>query len=86
MYAEVLGDMSMSRGGICSDKPRCRKAGRRGVVGLSFIALSSFDVLFSGARNFGDGDNAGGPLPSERERAFEVFFSGVPATLDGVCV
>lgn len=72
----------MSRAGICNDRPRCRNDGRRGVIGLSFIALSSFDFRFSGSRNLGEGDNAGGPLPSERERAFEVFFSGVPAISD----
>ncbi len=64
----MFGDMR-SRAGICSDRPR-GNAGRRGVVGLSPSALSSFDFLFSGSLNFGEGDNVGGP-PSERERAFE---------------
>jgi hypothetical protein len=67
IYADVLGERS--RAGICKERPR-GKAGRRGVVGLSSIALSSFDFLFSGSRNFGDGDRVGGP-PSDRERAFE---------------
>jgi hypothetical protein len=51
---------------------------------VSFIALSSFDFLFSGSRNFGDGDKVGGP-PSDRERAFEgdleaFLRSGVPTS------
>jgi hypothetical protein len=78
----VFGDIR-SRGGICNERPRNGKAGRRGVVGLSLIALSSFDFLFSGSRNFGDGDSVGGP-PSDRLRAFEgdrdaVFLSGIPS-------
>lgn len=68
MYVDVLGDIR-SRAGICSERPR-GKAGRRGVVGLPSRALSSFDFRFSGSRNFGDGDSAGGP-PSDRDRAFE---------------
>lgn len=53
------------------------------MIGLSLIALSSLDFLFSGSRNLGDGDKAGGP-PSDNERAFEVdldvpFLSGVLA-------
>jgi hypothetical protein len=85
MYADVLGDMSRSRAGICRDRPRAGKPGRRGVTGLSFMALSSFDFLFCGSRNFGDGDSAGGAL-SESDRALEgdlediPFLSGVPAT------
>ncbi len=59
-----------SRAGICKERPRIGKAGRRGVVGLSLSALSSWDFFFSGSRNFGDGESVGGP-PSERERAFE---------------
>lgn len=69
IYAWVLGDMR-SRAGICKERPRIGMAGRRGVVGLSLSALSSWDFFFSGSRNFGDGDSVGGP-PSERERAFE---------------
>lgn len=71
MYAEVLDDMR-SRAGICNDRPRWRKAGRRGVTGLS-IELSSLDFRFSGSQNLGDGERVGGPppAPSERERAFE---------------
>jgi hypothetical protein len=69
IYAGELGDIR-SRAGICRERPRSGKAGRRGVVGLSLNALSSCDFLFSGSRNFGDGDRVGGP-PSERERAFE---------------
>jgi hypothetical protein len=81
IYADELGDIR-SRAGICKERPRSGKAGRRGVVGLSLKALSSLDFLFSGSRNFGDGDRAGGP-PSERERAFEgdretVLLPGVP--------
>jgi hypothetical protein len=82
IYAWVLGDMR-SRAGICKERPRIGKAGRRGVVGLSLSALSSWDFFFSGSRNFGDGDSVGGP-PSERERAFEgdleaVLLPVVPA-------
>jgi hypothetical protein len=40
------------------------------VVGESQIALSSFDFLFSGSLNFGDGDRVGGP-PSDNDRALE---------------
>ena len=69
MYAGELGDVR-SRGGICKERPRSGKAGRRGVVGESLIALSSFDVRFSGSLNFGDGDRVGGP-PSDNERAFD---------------
>jgi len=69
MYACVLGDMR-SRAGICKERPRSGKAGRRGVVGVSLSALSSCDFFFSGSRNLGDGDRVGGPL-SERDRAFE---------------
>lgn len=68
IYADVFGDMR-SRAGIWSERPR-GKAGRRGVVGLASSAESSLDFLFSGSRNFGDGDNVGGP-PSDRLRAFE---------------
>lgn len=68
IYADVFGDMR-SRAGICKERPRGND-GRRGVVGPVSSALSSFDFLFSGSRNFGDGDNVGGP-PSDRERAFE---------------
>ena len=83
MYAEVLGERRRSRAGICNERPR-GKAPRRGVMGLSFMALSSFDFRFSGSRNLGDGDNVGGP-PSDRERAFEwdrgpFFRSGVLAS------
>lgn len=67
----MLGDIR-SRAGICSERPR-GKAGRRGVVGLPSIALSSFDFRFSGSRNLGDGDRIGGP-PSDRDRAFEGDF------------
>ena len=69
MYAGELGDIR-SRGGICKERPRKGKAGRRGVVGESLIALSSFDVRFSGSLNFGDGDRVGGP-PSDNERTFD---------------
>ena len=69
IYADELGDIR-SRGGICKERPRIGKAGRRGVVGESLIALSSFDSRFSGSLNFGDGDRAGGP-PSDNDRAFE---------------
>lgn len=58
-----------SRAGICSESPR-GKTGRRGVVGLPSRALSSFDFRFSGSRNLGEGERAGGP-PSDRDRAFE---------------
>jgi hypothetical protein len=81
IYAWVLGDIR-SRAGICKERPRNGWAGRRGVVGLSLSALSSWAFFFSGSRNFGDGDKVGGP-PSERERAFEgdreaVLLPGVP--------
>lgn len=84
MYADVLEGIR-SRGGICSDRPRRGKAGRRGVVGLSFKALSSLDCRFSGSRNLGEGDSVGGP-PSESERAFEderdvVLVSRSPASI-----
>ena len=69
MYACVLGDMR-SRAGICKERPRSGKAGRRGVVGVSLRALSSCAFFFSGSRNLGDGDRVGGP-PSERDLAFE---------------
>jgi len=69
MYADVLGDIR-SRGGICNERPRKGKAGRRGVVGLSLKELSSLDFRLSGSRNLGDGDKVGWP-PSESERAFE---------------
>jgi len=36
------------------------------------MALSSFDILFSGSRNLGEGESDGGPVaPSESDRAFE---------------
>ncbi len=81
IYDDGLGDRR-SRAGICKERPRRGKAGRRGVVGLSLNALSSCDFRFSGSRNFGDGDSVGGP-PSERERTFEgdreaVLLPGVP--------
>jgi hypothetical protein len=78
MYADVLGDIR-SRAGICRDSPRTGKAGRRGVIGLSLIALSSFDVRFSGSLNFGDGDRVGG-APSESERALEEDLEAVRRT------
>jgi hypothetical protein len=68
----VLGDMK-SRAGICKESPR-GKDGLRGVVGLSSSPsprpLSSFDFLFSGSRNLGDGDRVGGP-PSDRDLTFD---------------
>ena len=69
MYAELLGESKRSRAGICRERPRGRVP-RRGVMGLSLMALSSFDFRFSGSRNLGDGDKTGGP-PSERDRALE---------------
>lgn len=82
MYVDVVADIR-SRGGICSERPRNGKAGRRGVVGVSLKELSSFAFLFSGSRNLGDGESAGGP-PSDSERAFEgdrdaVLRSAVPS-------
>lgn len=82
MYADVLGGIR-SRGGICKERPRSGKAGRRGVVGLSLKELSSLAFRFSGSRNFGDGERVGGP-PSDSERAFEgdrdvVLRSPVPS-------
>jgi hypothetical protein len=87
MYAWVLGDIR-SRAGICKERPRRVNAGRRGVVGLSLSALSSWDFFFSGSRNFGDGESVGGP-PSESERAFEgdretVLLPGVLAASSSV--
>jgi len=86
IYADVLG-VIRSRGGIFKERPRSGKAGRRGVVGLSLIALSSCDLRFSGSRNFGDGDRVAGP-PSDRERAFEgdcdaVLLSSMPHSSAG---
>lgn len=76
-----------SRAGICKLSPR-GKDGRRGVVGLSPREVSSFDFLFSGSRNLGDGDRVGGP-PSDKERAFEgdreaVLRLGVPGVLSSL--
>lgn len=71
----MFGDMRRSRAGTCKERPRTGKAGRRGVIGLSFISLSSFDFLFSGSRNLGDGDKVGGP-PSDSDRAFEGDLEG----------
>lgn len=68
IYADELGDIR-SRGGICNARPRIGKAGRRGVLGESLIAMSSFDCRFSGSLNLGDGDRVGGP-PSDNDRAF----------------
>ena len=56
IYAWVLGDIR-SRAGICRERPRSGKAGRRGVVGLSLSALSSWAFFFSGSRNLGDGES-----------------------------
>lgn len=69
IYADELGDMR-SRGGICNERPRGGKAGRRGVVRESAIAQSSFDFRLSASLNFGDGDSDGGP-PSDKERALD---------------
>jgi hypothetical protein len=69
IYADELGDVR-SRGGICKESPRNGKAGRRGVVGESLMALSSFDFRFSGSLNFGDGDKLGGP-PSDNDLALD---------------
>jgi hypothetical protein len=55
------------RGGICSDRPRGRKAERCGVLGLS-IAVSSCDLRPSDSRNFMAGDRVGGPA-SDKLRA-----------------
>jgi hypothetical protein len=78
IYADELGDIR-SRGGICNERPRSGKAGRRGVVGESSIALSSFDFRFSGSLNLGDGDRVGGP-PSDNERTFDGDGDVVPRT------
>jgi hypothetical protein len=73
-----------SRGGICRERPRAGKRGRRGVVGVSLIALSSFVVFFAGSRNLGDGDSVGGPQ-SERLRAFgDRGGSLAPSTVVGL--
>lgn len=67
--------MGISRGGICRERPRERKSGRRGVRGLAMMVWSSFDVR-SGSRNLGDGSRRG--VLSERERALGDFaFCGV---------
>lgn len=39
-------------------------------MGLSLMALSSFEVRFSGSLNLGEGDSTGGS-PSDSERALE---------------
>ncbi len=77
----VSGDIK-SRGGICSESPRNVNAGRRGVVG-SANSVSSFD-LFSGSRNFGDGDRTGSlpsdsdlPLDGDRERCLDSPFASL---------
>jgi hypothetical protein len=77
MYADVFEDIR-SRAGICNERPR-GKAGLRGVMGLSSIALSSFDFFFSGSRNFGEGDSCGGPLSeSDNERPLDGDREVVP--------
>jgi len=65
----VLGGIR-SRGGICNERPR-GNAGRRGVIGLSFRLLSSFERGFCGSRNLGDGERAGGGPASDKDRAFD---------------
>lgn len=67
-----IGD---SRGGICRDRPRERKSGLRGVLGLATIVWSSLDMR-AGSRNFGEGSRRG--VLSERDRALgEFVFGGV---------
>ena len=75
----VASEDIRSRGGICSERPRKVNAGRRGVVGSS-SEVSSFD-LFSGSRNFGDGDKTGSlpsdsdlPLDGDRDRCRDSVF------------
>lgn len=64
--------MGDSRGGICSERPRERKSGRRGVLGLATTVWSSLDVLL-GSWNLGEGSSLG--VLSERDRALD--FCGV---------
>lgn len=72
--------MGESRGGICSDSPRARKSGLRGVLGLATMVWSSLDMR-AGSRNLGEGSRRG--VLSESERAFgDLDFCGV---CDGEC-
>ncbi len=63
-----------SRWGICKESPRIGKDGRRGVVGLSVSAVSSFD-LFSGSVKIGEGERPA-ELPSDNDRVLEGDFDG----------
>lgn len=70
-----LGICNSPWGGICSERPRERKSGLRGVLGLAMMVWSSFDTRL-GSRNLGDGSRRG--ALSDKERAFGDFgFSGV---------
>lgn len=72
-----LGICDSPRGGICSERPRERKSGLRGVLGLAMIVWSSFDMR-PGSWNLGDGSRRG--ALSDKERALGDFdFSGVCA-------
>lgn len=64
---DVVGaDMLVNLGGICNDRPRVRKSGRRGVLGLvGGREWSSFETSV-GSRIFGEGCRV--EILSEKER------------------
>jgi hypothetical protein len=71
--------MGDSRGGICSERPRERKSGLRGVLGLATMVWSSLDMR-AGSRNFGEGSSRG--VLSERDRALgDLDFCGVVSSI-----
>lgn len=71
-----LGMCESPRGGIWRERPRERKSGLRGVLGLAMMVWSSFDMR-AGSRNFGDGSRRGALSDSERAFGDFAFFSGV---------
>jgi len=55
--------------GICRERPRTGKLGRRGVTGLEVMEMSSL-VVWEDSRKAGEGDNEGFGA-SDRERDFD---------------
>lgn len=70
-----LKDAKESPEGICKERPRCRKSGRRGVFGSLRDVLMVWSSLDSRSFIFGDGDSFG--VESDSDLPLEGLLEGV---------